>query len=98
MLGEQPPATGEAAGAPRFRLVCAQGTGLAWLEAIGREGARQTLACKSEVTAQAVGRWPQSLGQAPGWSGVAWPSLASLCMERGGHWWQSNRRRGWQGL
>lgn len=34
VLGEQPPATGETAGAPRLRLVRAQGTGLAWPEAV----------------------------------------------------------------
>lgn len=53
MLGEQPPSAGEAAGAPRFRLVCAHGAGLAGPEAVGGEKACRALAWKSEVMAQA---------------------------------------------
>lgn len=56
MLGEQSPSAGEAARAPRLRLVRAHGAGLAGPEAVGGEEAWRALACKSEVTAQALGR------------------------------------------
>lgn len=51
VLGEQPPSAGEAAGAPRLRLVRAHGAGLAGPEAIGGEGAGRALAWKTEAMA-----------------------------------------------
>lgn len=51
MLGEQPPSAGEAAGAPRLRLVRAHRAGLAGPEAVSGEGAGRALAWKTEATA-----------------------------------------------
>lgn len=60
VLGEQAPSTGEAACAPRFRLVGAHGAGLAGPEAVSGEGPWRALAWKSEVTAQAGRGAPHS--------------------------------------
>lgn len=60
VLGEQAPSAGEAARAPRFRLVGAYGAGLAGPEAVGGEGPWRALAWKSEVRAQAGGGAPLS--------------------------------------
>lgn len=56
MLGEQTSSAGEAARAPRLRLVRAHRAGLAGPEAIWGEEAWGTLAWKPEVMAQAGGR------------------------------------------
>lgn len=96
VLGEQPPSAGEAARAPRLRLVRAHWAGLAGPEAIWGEEAWGALAWKSGVMAQAGGRSGR-LSQDPAldphlpWGRGPWLGVVSGAGGPGGKSWAAPR-------